>query len=225
MLGAALVCVASPRLASATVLTFEGISALPIADIPDGYGGMVWHDVLGPTDNPFRIIDGATVFPAGSGYQNGAVSPDYVAFNPSFATATVRDSEHFDFTGAYITAAWRQGLEVTVKGFRDGGLVALQTVVVDALAPTVPTDFLTFDFLDIDKLVFESACPAATCSDLFVGTVNSGNQFAMDNFTFEVTSAPEPGPSLLLALCGLALAGSRRLRAPGSPGRGRTRKI
>ncbi len=209
---AALLCLALPGVAAPTVLTFEGISTDPIADIPDGYGGLVWHDVGGPTDNPFRIIDGATAFPAGSGYENGTVSPDYVAFNPSFAAATVRDFERFDFTGAYITAAWTEGLEVTVLGRRGGLLVASQTVVVDAFAPVVPTDFVTFNFLDIDRLEFTSACPVTTCSTVDVGTPNSGLQFAMDNFTFEVSSAPEPQLPLLLALGGVALAGSR-LRA------------
>lgn len=206
-LALALVCLALPGVAAATVptvLTFEGISTLGIDDIPDGYGGLIWHDIGGPLDDPFNIIDGAAVF-AQSGYENGTVSGSYVAFNPSFAAATVRDFARFNFRSAYLTAAWTVGLEITVQGFRDGLLVAAQTAVVDAFAPTE----ITFNFLDIDKLEFSSACPSG-CSDAGLG--NSGLQFAMDDFTFDVTSAPEPRLPLLVALGGLALAGSR-LRA------------
>jgi hypothetical protein len=193
------------------VLGFDTISTDPFADIPDGYGGLIWHGEGGPNDDEFAIIDGATVYPLGSGYENGTISGDYVAFNPSFAAATVRDFERFDFTGAYLTAAWVSGLEVTVRGFRGALLVAVQTVVIDAFAPTVPTDFITFNFLDIDKLEFSSVCPLVTCFPVDVGTPNAGAQFAMDEFTFEVIpTVPEPRVFLLLALGGLALGASRR---------------
>lgn len=151
--------------ASADVLTFDDVTTGQVIYVPEGYGGFSW--------DWFGVVH-QSVYP-GSGYENAVVSGEYAAFNILAEIASV-GGEVFDFNGVYLTAAWREGLNILVEGWRDGVLVYESTVVVDAYEPT----WCSFNYIGIDTLVFESFGGV----DIMPGTAFVGPHFAMDDFTF-----------------------------------------
>ncbi|NNJ27386.1 hypothetical protein [Alienimonas chondri] len=155
----------------ADVLTFDDVTEESWTRIPDGYGGLNWTDlnVLRPQSE------------RRTGYTNGVVSGDYVAYNPFSAVASASAGSYFTFQGAYLTAAWNYRLNITVDGYRDGELIYTETVVV---SPSEPTWF-DFDYCDIDTLSFTSF------GGVNAGLGRYGTHFAMDDFTFNFNEAPE----------------------------------
>jgi subtilisin family serine protease/Ca2+-binding RTX toxin-like protein len=141
-------------------LTFDDISnGTSFTPIPSNYGGLNWS-------SDFYYQNGTTV--PNSGYFNGRVSGDYVAFNGFARSVTVTD-DLFNLDSAYLTAAWIDGLSVRLQGFLDGVQQYDQTVVLDRDAPT----FFNFDFDNIDQLQFTS---------MSGGTPNT-QHFVLDNMT------------------------------------------
>ena len=192
LLGTVCACLATLLFnnAQAVLLTFDDLTPLTFdaAFMPDEYGGLNW-------DN-FGYVNGATRTPlgSGSGYYNGRVSGDYVAYNAGGALAVVSGSV-FDFNGAFITAAHYDGLSVNVKGYNGAELAYNTTVNPLRTEPT----WYQFDFFSVDSLRFTS----------FGGVGAGGTHFAMDNFTFN--AIPEPSTLALLSL-GLAGLGFTRRR-------------
>uniref|UniRef100_C6E7W0 Ice-binding protein C-terminal domain-containing protein n=1 Tax=Geobacter sp. (strain M21) TaxID=443144 RepID=C6E7W0_GEOSM len=178
---------------SATVLTFDEIKTTGDnqIDVPDGYGGLTWQNIWATnTDDETR----------GPGYRNGTVSGSIVAFNADGRPGTISD-RLFDFNGAYLTAAWNNGLNIQVQGYRGGNLAYDRTVVVDTTAPT----FFLFDYAGVDRLTFDSF------GGTNAGYGGVGFHFAMDNFTFnETTPIPEPSTFLLLGAGIMAVACLRK---------------
>lgn len=193
--GAALIALGTTGAAQAAVLTFDDITIDESGAIPDGYGGLDWDDihVLSSQKSGREFLN--------SGYGNGTVSGEYVAYNRFAGVGTVSSSSMFDFNGVSLTGAWNNGLNIVVEGFLDGVLKYSQTVVVNTDAPT----FFNFDFLGIDQLKF------ASFGGTHIGGDWSGTQFAMDNFTInetDSTSVPEPASVLGLLAVGTLGAGS-----------------
>lgn len=182
---------------SAIVLTFDDITTELAVPVPNGYGGLNW-------DNMFVVRND---YHLGSGYTNGNVSERYVAFNGTANPVTVFGAV-FDFNGAFLTAAWNNGLSVQLIGSREGSELYNETVVVDTTGPT----WFQFDFEGIDSLQVSS-----------FGGINAelggvGPIFVMDNFTYNeqlgFTAVPEPstyGAFGALAL-GLLIAARRYRR-------------
>jgi hypothetical protein len=185
--------------AQATVIDFDELAETPNGiQIPNGYGGFNW--------NNFYELDGITA--SSSGYLPGTVSQPNVAFNwfANPASLSLANGGQFNFSGAYLTAAWNDGLQVGVQGFRRNSLVYDMTVSPSATSPA----FFPFNYQNIDSLAFNS----------FGGSHHDGYrlfgaQFVMDNFTY--TLAPEPSSIALAIIAGLAAAaalyGGRKNRA------------
>jgi hypothetical protein len=179
------------RFAYAAVLTFDDLNPTTgLASIPNGYGGFNWSQ--------FGYANAASYAP-GSGYDNGTVSGDYVAYN-KFGELALIENGPFDFNSVYLTGAWNDGLNIRIRGFSEGALLYSDTVVVDTSGPTL----FTFDWLGIDTLAFNSFGGVNVNPG---GLGGSGYQFAMDNFTFNVVPIPAAiwlFGSGLLGLIGIA---------------------
>lgn len=175
--------------ARADVLTFDDIPCNACATpIPNGYGGLNWQNfwIIDPTNIPGYDP---------SGYVNGIVSPDIVAFNGFEQQAFIVSGPAFTFNSAYFTGAWRDGLYITVQGFLDGNSVMGVTFVVNSSGPTQ-----MFFGWTVDYLVFSSS--GGVENPDYAG---SGAHFAMDNFDYTPgTPIPEPGTMTLIGT-GVAL--------------------
>ena len=128
---------------------------------------------------------------AGSGYDTGTVSAPFAAFN-AFADPAVVSDGVFDFAGAYLTAAWNNGLNIRVQGYLGTTEIYAQTVTVDTTGPT----WFDFNYYGIDSLRFSSS------GGTNAGLGGAGEHFAMDNFTV----VPVPGAALL-GILGLGAVG------------------
>jgi len=179
---------------SAVVITFDDLHETASGSfIGTGYQGLVWSNfaalngVLYPARVPFLT----------NGYFYGTVSASNVALN-GFGQAAEIDSAgtNFNFLSVYLTSAWNSNLNIDVQGFRNGSLIYDRIVVVAATNATQ----ITFDYVDIDRLYFNSygGDPA------FQSTVYGGENFAMDNLSIEFV--PEPSSLLLAALGSISLA-------------------
>ena len=174
---------------SATLVTFEDLSETGTgAFIPSGYQGLVWSNFVAVN----AIIE--TANNGLSGIYYGMVTASNVAFN-AFGDPAEIDSTgtNFSFLSAYLTGVFRSNLNVEVRGFRNGSLLYDQIAVV---AATTPTPF-TFNYLDIDRLTFNSSGGDNAGFGGIAGT------FVLDNLTFEFV--PEPSSFLLTAAATLML--------------------
>ncbi|BAZ53330.1 hypothetical protein NIES4103_60040 [Nostoc sp. NIES-4103] len=185
-----------PEQAQALILTFDNLPVLTADEsyynpIPNGYGRFNW-------DNFYYFNSSAEDYDP-SGYVYGTVSTLNIAFNGYANSATVSTvnskAEQFDFKSAYLTGAWNDGLNILVEGFLDEIVKYSTTVIVDSTSPTL----VHFDFLGINNLRFTSY------GGVDAGYSGEGEQFILDNFTYEYKAVPEP--AIILGLFTVASFG------------------
>lgn len=188
----------------ADTLTFDNVTASGAAILPNGYGGLNW--------SKFGVYDGSGVVGGQSGYINGQVSPNFVAYN-LFAEQAITSGAPFTFNSAYFAAAWNDGLTVTVKGYVSGVQVDTKTFTVDTQAPKLET----FNWSGVDELTFDSVGGTnhgfgGSISGRDYGFSEFGAHFTMDNFRFnEAVAAPAPATAYA-GLVLLGLLGAHKLR-------------
>ena len=183
----ALILTAGSAQADIGVHTFDEIGGNG-GPMPNGYGGFNWK-IGSWTEWYYLNAPAFGIKP--SGYLNGMVSSPNVAYSQGLKASTISGGL-FDFGGAYLTAAWRDGLNIKVDGYLGATQLYTQTVIVNTTGPT----WFDFNYYGIDKLEFLSSG----------GTQNpdlngQGFHFAMDNFT--VVPAPA---AALLGMLGLSVA-------------------
>jgi hypothetical protein len=200
--------------ASARLITFDDLANVTVyQNIPNPYEGFDWS-------SHFRYLNGAD-YPYPSGYQNGVVSPQNVAFNANGLPVNFSRRMPFELDSFYLAAAWRDGLEVTVTGKLNGVTVDSTTLTVNQSGSALET----FNNWDVNEVVLNSFGGAS------VGWFD-GYQFVLDNLTISPVAeesirvnsfgaVPESSTRalMLLGFAGLGCAAysrskRRRLAAP-----------
>jgi len=177
----------------ATVVTFDDLSETGSGSyIPTSYQGLVWsnfgaYNAILDTNLP-PIVGGGL-----SGLYYGMVSPSNAASGGFLGLSEIDSSTNFNFLSAYLTGAWNSNLNIEVQGFNGPTMLYDTTVVASATSPTL----FTFDYLNVDRLTFDSFGGQSA------GFSGGGQNFVMDNFTFDFV--PEPSAFLLTVAGGLTL--------------------
>lgn len=188
LLGLAIAACAAPASAGPITLGFDDLVDLQ-TPIPDGYGGLNWQNMW--------VVNGDTA--GTSGYLNGMVSPDNVAYNNRGNEASVNGPGSFTFDSAYFTAAWNDGLTVTIGGYSGGTKLNETAFTVDTAAPTL----VTLNWAGLDELTFDSS------GGTNAGLGGNGTQFVIDDFTYELggtVAVPEPYSIVLCGVTGIFIA-------------------
>ena len=201
--------------ASATLLSFDDLpdivpvnGPLPV-DTFTSYGGLNWENMnyTDPIEFNQRLDNIGN-----SGFENGLVSNNHVAFNSADTTAIISTTSNqvINFVGCYLTGGWRDGLNIQVQGYKDDALLYNDIVIVDSIMPT----WFSFDYLSVDTISFFSHGGSAhgySAGDSDYSFVLDGSSFVMDNFTFNEAPVPEPSTFLLLIMGGI-ISSSRLIR-------------
>jgi hypothetical protein len=178
---ATLLVSAAIALGQSETITFEDAFQ---ADSYQDYHGLSW--------NNFIFTSTASYPPSGA--VNGTVSGTNVTFNGFGNPASFGSTNAFDLNSAYLTADWRDGLQVEVQGYRGQALAFDNTWILNTTSPTL----INFNYLDVNQVTI------ITSGGVNAGYGADGTQVVMDNLT--VTFVPEPSPVALGALGALGLA-------------------
>jgi hypothetical protein len=191
LLGAAALVSVSLTSASAATITFDDVNAAPQAAIPNGYQGLNWSNWS--TMNP--AASGLNP----SGYTTSVTSGSWSAFNIGANPSEITGSA-FDLLGGNFTAAWNDGLQVTVNAYN--GATLLHTATLDLSTTSVLAQVFS-GWTNLTRVTFASA--GGTPHAGFVA--GSGTNFAVDDLQITPTAVtPIPG-SLLLLLTGIGTIG------------------
>lgn len=161
--------------------------------------------------------------PVDAGFHRSIVSGDTIAYTQSFGGSSslfgsikARPGEaNFDFFSTYLTSGWRDNINVTVTGLRDGSTFYTQNLVIGDDAPTL----VNLNFLDIDEIRFNTSGGTFLYQNgnSLGSFVNPSNAFSTPVLVFDnmniAVAAPVPEPEIyaMMAL-GLGLLGWKKRR-------------
>ena len=159
------------------------------AAIPDGYAGFDWTNgvSIGQHD-PQNILGNCVVSPVKCGINNQARTLGMKAL-----------WDDFTLDQAMVTGINRDGLNVEFRGYLDGNLQWTETIVVNALAPTL--------FTPLSNAVIDEQQVDSYGGSMNVGSNIDSQKFGWDDV--QVSFVPEPSTALLF---GLGLGGISALR-------------
>ncbi|MGL5081612.1 MAG: PEP-CTERM sorting domain-containing protein [Microcoleaceae cyanobacterium] len=192
--GVILLSLTLPSKAHGIVLDFENIQDL------NNYGGLTWLN--------FAAIDEVDVgnIKAGnkpavfeqSGFnnfnQNGGGVGGALRVNPDLkptAVGIIKRDEPFTFNSISLTAAWNNGLKITIRGLLSGQSIHSEELLVNT---TEPTQFIFDKFIGIDELQFTSFGGI----DIATGRPSQRTQFIIDDLAFNASNEPIPEPLTIL---------------------------
>lgn len=176
--------------ASAQTVTFDNLPTSGPA-IQNGYAGLNWSNMY--------VIDRNTL--PNTGYANGVVSGDKVAYNGFGNTARISGTSPFTFNSGYFTGAWNNGMTVNVVGYVGGVQTYTSSFLVDSSAPT----FKTFNWTNLSSVSFSGQ------GGINQGFGGSGEHVVMDNLHFN-SGVPEPASWALLIVGFGSVGGALRRR-------------
>ncbi|MBV8971292.1 MAG: PEPxxWA-CTERM sorting domain-containing protein [Sphingomonadaceae bacterium] len=201
----------TPRLAiAAAVAALVAMPAQAITlNFDDLSPGEAFASYAGFSFTNFYALDARTFVP--SGYANGVISRENVAYNGNGYSAVIASATAFSLTSADLTAAWNDGLTVNVIGSLKGAIAYTQNFILDTTGPLLAV----FNHAAVDRVQIVS----------FGGVHHDGydsgygTQLAIDDLTLDRvggvhsdTTIPEPASWALLTV-GFALVGAG-LRRP-----------
>lgn len=184
---AALLALSFGAAQASNVITFDSLANG--ASISNGYSGLNWSN--------FSALNGVT--DNNSGYQNGVVSRNNVAYNRNGTPASISatSAAGFSLSDGFFTAAWDNGLHVTVNAVFENATTATETFTLNTSGPT--DEFFGWNNLASVTFASSGGVPA--------GLAGGGEHFALDNLNIAPTAAvPEPATDALLML-GLVAVG------------------
>jgi len=112
------------------VIDFEEAITSTDDKIPDGYKGLNWGEYC-------HALDPVGYGLVPSGFANGITSGKYVLANPFAETCVITSpSGSVVFDGGYFTAAWIDGMELTINGYNGGVPTGSVETTVDTTGPT-----------------------------------------------------------------------------------------
>lgn len=191
VLGVAVYVSAAMTSASAATITFDDVNPAAQAAIPNGYSGLDW-------DN-FSTIDPAAagVTPSTSGYFKSITSGKYSAFNIDGDPAAISSVGTFNLISGNFTAAWSNGLQLTITGYNGASILHTLTVGLTTTSPLSEV----LNWIGLTKVTFSTAGGTDIEGQNPIRT-----QFAVDDLKV-VAATPIPG-SLLLLLTGCGAIGA-----------------
>jgi hypothetical protein len=198
LLGAALAGLFFASPASATTINFDDLGGYE-TPISNGYAGLNW--------NNWFVLDGTGFEP--SGYVNGVVSKENVAYNAYGDPATFSAQKgSFTLNSFYLTAAWNNNLDVTVRGYdAANALVDKASFQVSTSGPTLER----FNWTNLASVTL------STSGGVPAGYNGGGTHVALDNLTINssVSGVPEASTwvMMLAGFAGLGFVGYRRNKA------------
>jgi len=186
-----LVAMCVPPTPAQTVAGFDDLP-VPFPDFvlptrePFDYQGLSWKGFY-----VIRSTHGlADNFPE-SGLRLGLVSGEFAAVAArrglEFSEVSSPDGTKFTFLGAHLTAGWRRGLNVTLKGLSNGQAMSVKRLVIEPDGNRfVEVNFENIDTLQIHSEGGEDAglCGSPVCEP--------GPEVVVDDFTFTFGGPVEP---------------------------------
>jgi len=194
--------IAAAASAVADTINFDDLNGSGDQTIQNGYAGLNWDNVYiyDATNDPAHLNP--------SGYQFSVISPNNVAFNGFGNSATVSSDTVFNLNSAYLTAVWRDNLQVEVIGSLLGAPIYDNTYSLSATEATL----INFNYLGIDSVQVSIFSAGSQHPEYNF----NGTQVAIDNlnvdFLTTLAAVPEPSTWLAAALALGVIGFSQRKR-------------
>ena len=199
--------IAIPLVANATTLTFDDLPTSP----PFGQGTVpTIYDGLNLTceGGPCQVVNSSTYAYNPSGYQGATISGTNVLSTASDAapdTLTIAQAGGgtFVFNNAYLTGAWRNGLNISAVGMNGTTQIDSESFTLgNAGTPTLAT----FNWSGVTSVTITAS---GGTSGSFA---NQTYELAVDNLTYDAAPVPLPASVWLMvsSLGGLGVLTRRR---------------